>query len=123
MISQDRLTWRTSSYSGTNGGQCVEVAFDAESDTLLIRDSKYRRNPANDPANQPMIAIRTEDWAPFLAAAAGENRDTEYRIPTIERQPSGEVVVRATDGTALTFTQGEWTAFTAGVQDGEFAAA
>lgn len=31
--------WRKSSYSGTNGGNCVEVAH-ALSDVLVVRDSK-----------------------------------------------------------------------------------
>ncbi|MFE6857605.1 DUF397 domain-containing protein [Nocardia sp. NPDC057668] len=59
------LSWRTSSYSGSNGGECVEVAFDG--DLVLIRDSKYLRDPANDPARQPMLAVSGAVWAAFLA--------------------------------------------------------
>jgi hypothetical protein len=34
-------TWRTSSYSGSNGGECVEVAAHHE-DTVRVRDTKNR---------------------------------------------------------------------------------
>jgi hypothetical protein len=36
------LTWRTSSYSGNNGGQCVEIAA---RETVLVRDSKDSCGP------------------------------------------------------------------------------
>ena len=32
--------WRTASYSGANGGECVEVASAA--DAVLVRDTKNR---------------------------------------------------------------------------------
>lgn len=35
--------WRTSTYSGSNGGECVEVA--ARGGHVLIRDSKNRQGP------------------------------------------------------------------------------
>ncbi len=34
--------WRTSSYSGANGGQCVEVAGRRDSTLVLVRDTKNR---------------------------------------------------------------------------------
>ena len=39
MEGTNAVTWRTSSYSGSNGGQCVEVAA---SDRVLVRDTKDR---------------------------------------------------------------------------------
>jgi hypothetical protein len=39
MEGPNAVTWRTSSYSGSNGGQCVEVAT---SGRVLIRDTKDR---------------------------------------------------------------------------------
>jgi hypothetical protein len=36
-----KLRWRTSSYSGGNGGECVEVA-NSPSGGLYVRDSKDR---------------------------------------------------------------------------------
>ena len=35
--------WRTSSYSGANGGECVEVGQDQ--DLIAIRDTKDRTGP------------------------------------------------------------------------------
>lgn len=60
----DNATWRKSSYSGSNGGACVEVA-----DNLLgvvgVRDSK-------DPGG-PVLAFTPDDWRAFtVAIKAGE---------------------------------------------------
>ena len=38
MDHPDDLTWRTSSYSGSNGGNCIEVA--AATHAVAVRDSK-----------------------------------------------------------------------------------
>jgi Domain of unknown function (DUF397) len=40
----DRAQWRTSSYSGTNGGACVEVARNLPG-IVAVRDSKDRTGP------------------------------------------------------------------------------
>jgi Domain of unknown function (DUF397) len=37
MAGNSTLSWRKSSYSGSNGGQCVEMAV---SGRVLVRDSK-----------------------------------------------------------------------------------
>ena len=34
-------SWRTSSYSGSNGGECVEVAAHPE-ESVLVRDTRNR---------------------------------------------------------------------------------
>jgi Domain of unknown function (DUF397) len=52
----DGIVWRTSSYSGPNGG-CVEVAPALHG--VLVRDSKDRHGPA--------LAIPTTAWQAFLA--------------------------------------------------------
>jgi uncharacterized protein DUF397 len=64
-------TWRKSTYSGGNGGACVEVAV----------------VPGSKEGSDHVIALRDS------------------------KNPGGP---------ALIFTPGEWEAFTAGVQDGEF---
>jgi len=38
-------TWRTSSYSGANGGNCVEVGAQPQSGRVLVRDTKDRQGP------------------------------------------------------------------------------
>jgi hypothetical protein len=49
------ITWRTSSYSGDNGGNCVEVGTAAH--TVAVRDSK---NP-----DGPVLAFATGAWTAF----------------------------------------------------------
>lgn len=55
---EDRLTWRKSSRSTTNGGSCVEVA--TLHDGVAVRDSK-------DPAG-PVLAVTPAEWRAFLAS-------------------------------------------------------
>ena len=38
-------TWRKSSYSGGNGGNCVEVGAQPQSAQVLVRDTKDRQGP------------------------------------------------------------------------------
>ena len=49
------ITWRKSSYSGNNGGQCVEVGSAAC--VIAVRDSK-------DP-DGPVLAFGRQDWRRF----------------------------------------------------------
>lgn len=53
------LDWHKSSYSGTSGGECVEVATCPH--TVHVRDSK-------DPEG-PSLAFPAEAWSAFLAYA------------------------------------------------------
>lgn len=55
----DELIWKKSSYSGSNGGDCVEVA--ETRDQVLIRDSK-------DP-DGPVLAVSPEDFGRFIRSA------------------------------------------------------
>ncbi|WP_280275125.1 DUF397 domain-containing protein [Nocardia wallacei] len=119
-VNSPRHGWFKSSKSN-DGPNCVEVRFDG--DFVHLRDSKYLRDPANDPAAQPLITLKAEYWDSFLAAAAVDKADARSDQPVILRHPTGQVSVRAQDGTTLTFTADEWDAFTAGVREGEFAAA
>ena len=50
--------WRTSSYSGGNGGTCVEVA-DNLPGVVAVRDSK-------DP-DGPVLTFTRADWSAFVA--------------------------------------------------------
>jgi hypothetical protein len=38
-------TWRKSSYSGGNGGGCIEVGTNAGIGRVLVRDTKDRQGP------------------------------------------------------------------------------
>ena len=60
----DNAIWRKSSYSGSNGGACVEVA-DNVPGVVAVRDSK-------DPGG-PVLAFGPEEWRAFTTAIkAGE---------------------------------------------------
>ncbi len=52
------INWRKSSYSGDQGGNCVEVAA-IHSTTVAVRDSK---NPQG-----PMLTLRPRAFAAFLS--------------------------------------------------------
>ena len=54
-----RADWRKASYSGDNGGDCVEVARNLPG-TVAVRDSK-------DPAG-PVLTFSPGEWAAFTAA-------------------------------------------------------
>jgi hypothetical protein len=56
--SVDRAEWRKSSYTGSNGGNCVEVARNLPG-AVAVRDSK-------DPAG-PRLAFTPDDWRAFTA--------------------------------------------------------
>lgn len=59
------VEWRKSSYSGSNGGECVEVGRGAENHSVPVRDSKDPHGPA--------LVFSPVGWASFLAAVrAGE---------------------------------------------------
>ncbi len=50
-------TWRKSSYSGGNGGGCIEVGTRAEAGRVLVRDTKDRQGPA--------LAFTPKTWRQF----------------------------------------------------------
>ncbi|MFJ6702893.1 MULTISPECIES: DUF397 domain-containing protein [unclassified Streptomyces] len=54
------VTWRTSSYSSGEGGQCVEVAV--LPDVVRIRDSKD--------VDRPAIPVTAAAWETFVGFAA-----------------------------------------------------
>ena len=58
MGSIEGANWRKSSYSGGNGGACVEVASNLP-DVVAVRDSK-------DP-DGPRLVFSRGDWRAFLA--------------------------------------------------------
>jgi uncharacterized protein DUF397 len=62
MDGHSTLTWRKSSYSGGNGGQCVEVAA---SGRVLVRDSK---NP-----ERGRLGFSAQTWREFTARIKNGN--------------------------------------------------
>ncbi|MDH6228159.1 DUF397 domain-containing protein [Streptomyces sp. MJP52] len=58
----DKLHWFKSSYSGSGGGDCVEVA--AGLDAVYVRDSKVA-------GDGPVLRVGRDEWAAFAALTAG----------------------------------------------------
>ncbi|WP_163513564.1 DUF397 domain-containing protein [Fodinicola acaciae] len=58
MDNQIQPVWRTSSYSGGNGGTCVEVAANVP-DVTLVRDSTLGEA-------SPVLVFTPAQWATFL---------------------------------------------------------
>jgi hypothetical protein len=50
--------WRTASYSGANGGECVEVASAASA--VMVRDTKNRDGET--------LSVSANAWRAFIAA-------------------------------------------------------
>jgi hypothetical protein len=53
--------WRKASYSGTNGGGCVEVSTREVTGYRLVRDSKH--------PDGAVLAVTARQWQAFIAAA------------------------------------------------------
>lgn len=59
----ERAIWHKSSYSGGNGGGCVDVARNLPG-VVAVRDSK-------DP-DGPALVFTRDNWATFIAALRSE---------------------------------------------------
>lgn len=57
----DELGWFKSTYSGSEGDNCIEVAL--RPDTVLVRDSKETARRA--------LSVSREAWSVFATLAAG----------------------------------------------------
>lgn len=66
LASSRETSWFKSTYSGGNGGSCVEVRGTGE--TVEVRDTKDRQGPA--------LAFTPEEWRAFIAGA----KDGEFDI-------------------------------------------
>jgi hypothetical protein len=67
MTSSDleREAWRTSTYSASNGGQCVEVA--GLDDGVAVRDSKDRSGP--------VLLFGPAQWSAFVGGVRAGDFD------------------------------------------------
>ncbi|MET7390022.1 DUF397 domain-containing protein [Streptomyces sp. NPDC005529] len=64
-MSTEQLTWIKSSFSGGEGGECVEVA--ASPRAVRVRDSKDPRGP--------QLALSPGSWSAFLAGGVLGGQD------------------------------------------------
>ncbi|MGW6480765.1 DUF397 domain-containing protein [Streptomyces sp. NPDC055059] len=60
-MSTTELAWSKSSYSGSSGDDCVEVAVTEQA--ICVRDSKD--------VTRPHFAVGREEWSRFVGFAAG----------------------------------------------------
>jgi hypothetical protein len=65
-VDLNRAVWRKSSYSGGNGGNCVELARNLPG-VVAVRDSK---NPEG-----PVLIFTPDAWRAFLASVSGRACD------------------------------------------------
>lgn len=63
MEGNSALSWRKSSYSGGNGGQCVEVAAPGR---VLVRDTKHHGRGL-------VLAFSAQAWREFAASIKSGN--------------------------------------------------
>lgn len=54
------VTWRKSSYSGSGGGDCVEVSTREVAGRRLVRDSKH--------PDDAVLAVAPRDWQAFITS-------------------------------------------------------
>ncbi|WP_079148832.1 DUF397 domain-containing protein [Streptomyces agglomeratus] len=62
---EEQLKWRKSSYSGQNGGDCVECAVPASQAKVYVRDSKN--------AQGPCLGFEPQAWSQFVEAAVADS--------------------------------------------------
>ncbi|MDQ0908478.1 hypothetical protein QFZ22_004463 [Streptomyces canus] len=60
-MTVEQLTWFKSSYSGGEGGECLEVAVTPH--TIHLRDSKH--------PTSPHLTLSPTAWSAFLSPTAG----------------------------------------------------
>jgi hypothetical protein len=65
-MEPSELNWRKASYSGTNGGGCVEVT-DSTPGVVAVRDSK-------DPGG-PSLTLAPATWHEFIAEVKAGQHD------------------------------------------------
>ena len=70
METAEALSWRKSSYSTSNGGNCIEVA--ATPHTIAVRDSK---NPGG--AN---LAFARDSWQAFTRHVKAHTRSADAAL-------------------------------------------
>lgn len=122
MTNANRATptgdWFKSTFSD-NAASCLEVRF--TTDHVHIRDSKYRRDPTNHPAHEPVLTITPGEWAEFLHTVT-THRDTDPDAAlAVEVTRTGTATLRTPRAaTTLTYTATEWQAFLDGANAHQF---
>ncbi|MVU77149.1 DUF397 domain-containing protein [Nocardia sp. ET3-3] len=122
------LYGRTGWFKSTRSSEtqtCVEVRFD-ETD-VLVRDSKYLRQSANEPDQQPIIRVPKSCWNGFLQLALSKGSgavalsQVGHDVLTVVVMLGGGVTVTSSgQQVELRFTEAEWDSFVVGILEDEF---
>ncbi len=129
MTTDDRLEWRTSSYSG-NGENCVQVAPVAGwRDSASAAGDEDR---GNSPSGQRPIFVRHSkhpeagiiefspaSWTAFLQEIRS-GADSQNGSASVMFNGTDTLVQACETDVRLQFDNGEWLAFRAAIEDGEF---
>lgn len=106
MNTADRLPWRKSTFSG-NGEGCVDVA--PASDGVFVRHTKHH--------DHGVIKFTHAQWATFLTEVRTETPSANGAATV---RQDGTDTALSSDDVELRFNDTEWTAFLAGIAEGEF---
>ena len=105
------VSWFRSRHSH-GSSDCVEVQFGPGE--VLIRDSRYRQNPANDPRLEPMIRLPYTEFSRFLTELSEEDHPDQIGGLHVGRNKDESITLRSTDhGVTLRFTSEQWAPFAA----------
>ncbi|WP_030569318.1 DUF397 domain-containing protein [Streptomyces aureocirculatus] len=115
-IDLSTATWRKSSYSNPDGGQCVEVSHD------FLRDALWRKSSHSNPDGGACVEVSHD----FLATAtwrrsSHSNQDGGACLEVAVDSPAGLVPIRDSKnptGPALILSAPAWDAFLGGVKAG-----
>ncbi|GAA4681487.1 hypothetical protein GCM10023347_40420 [Streptomyces chumphonensis] len=66
------ITWRKSSYSSSNGGECLEVGVSVPG-VIPVRDSKT--------PNGPVLVFTPADWSAFVTGLTSEPSKHSLEYP------------------------------------------
>ncbi|MEL7156146.1 MAG: DUF397 domain-containing protein [Actinomycetota bacterium] len=109
--------------SSFSNGVCACVEILHHGSTVSIRDSKYRRNPAADPAAQPIITVELDEFSAWIAAVGtGDLPIVAGALMTSATDDGGAIVCHRPTGVCLTYTPAEWSAWRSGVEADSFVA-
>ena len=91
--------WRKSSYSGDNGGECVEVA---SAEAVLVRDTTDR--------NGPVLTFTADAWRAFTATIGKPRRYCRFPANLSNSQVSCplDVQLDISRGELSVFSSGSW---------------
>ncbi|WP_378733961.1 DUF397 domain-containing protein [Nocardia brasiliensis] len=122
MTPDDRLEWRTPSFSG-NGENCVQVAPDRGwrtgqgADGVTSSGAVYLRHSKHPDAGT--ITFSLSSWTAFLGEVHAGSVSNNG-VVKVTGDEGGVLVDAVSSDVSLRFDEGEWNAFIAGNEAGEF---